>query len=128
MDNNDEILLNAARAAAAKLPVLEAERQRLSNEIQKVANKIAQYQAIIAGADLGNKSASILVPQKKSKGSCMADIEAILADKLMSATEIQKAIGAQIGTEYGFSTVHSNLQRGEKLGRFKTEYGRWSKA
>jgi hypothetical protein len=128
MDNNDEILLNAARAAAAKLPALEAERLRLSEEIQRVANKISQYQAIIAGADLGNAPKIDAIQKKSSKGSCMLDIDTILEGKQMTATDIQKAIISQLGTVYGFSTIHANLKRGEMNRHYKNADGKWSKA
>lgn len=127
MDNNDDILIQAARAASAKLPTLEAERLKLSNDLQQITAKIAKYQAIISGADLDNAPKAEEIQKKSTKGSCMADIDLILKDKSMKATDIQAAISQQLGTVYGFSTIHSNLKRGEMHKRYKNDEGKWSK-
>jgi phage tail tube protein FII len=132
MVNNDEILLQAARAAAAKLPELEAKRKLLSIELQDLTTKINQYRNIAAVANveisLSTESTSEAIHKRAAKGSCMADIDDSLGDKPMTIKEIAEAISKRIGIDYGFSTMHSNLKRGEEIGRYKNENGRWSKA
>lgn len=133
MDKNDDILIQAARAATAKMPALEAERLKLTKELQDVSAKITKYKAIISGADLDNvpnaaPAPRIEVPESKSpKGKCMADIDKVLENNRMSASEIQKEINQKFGVLYGFSTVHGNLKRGEMLNRYQNDDGKWSK-
>lgn len=127
MKNGDEILLQAAKAAAAKLPELEARRAELSNELQTIALKITQYTAIISAAGLESSSALPAETSKRSaKGNCMNDIDSVLAFSPMTPKDIQEKILKARGTEYGISTIYANLQRGEKSGRYKNNHGWWS--
>jgi len=128
---DDDLILQAAKAMAAKLPALEAERGKKSLELQELTTKINQYRNVIASAKLDTssvKAANTAEEEKRAgKGSCMADIDSVLEGKSLSATEIQKAIKSQIGNDYGFSTIHSNLTREEGRGRYKNNNGMWSK-
>lgn len=132
MDEDDEILLTAARAAAAKLPELERDYAELSEKLQKLGIKIAQYKTIMASAGIdisSNQAIQQEIGEKRaSKGSCMADIDSVLAGKEMTATEIQKAIRDQLGNDYAFSTIHSNLKRGEAAGNYMNVNGKWSES
>ncbi|MGA7749008.1 MAG: hypothetical protein WCA63_02560, partial [Gallionella sp.] len=78
MNNAEDIFLQAAKAAAAMLPELEAERMRLTTEIQRIATKISYYEAMIAGAESNGSTVDNTSAIKPTKGSCMFDIDVSL--------------------------------------------------
>ncbi len=133
MDKNDEILLQAAKAAAAKLPKLEADKKELADDLIQLTTKINQYRTIMASAGLSadqvEKTEAEKTPSGKSaKGSCMAAIDTVIENKSLSVKEIQEAISIQTALPFGFSTVYANLQRGKEQGRYKNDNGKWSKS
>ena len=142
MTDNDDILMQAAKAALAKLPQLEAELIRLHSEIQRVSTKVNQYKNIIASADLpfpdpvsivepistGMESGIAVADKKATKGECMRHIDNVLTSSLTPVNALQVAIHQKHSALYGVSTLYANLQRGQKEGRYVNEEGKWRKA
>ncbi len=128
MNNAEDIFLQAAKAAAAMLPELEAERMRLTTEIQRIATKISYYEAMIAGAESNGSTVDNTSAIKPTKGSCMFDIDVSLTAQPTTVKDLQANISKKTGIEYGTSTLYANLQRGLKLRKYANINGRWSKA
>lgn len=112
--SEEEILAEAAKAAATMLPALE--------------KRIAALKAIIEAAQ--NGAAPQAAPSEAARGQAREHVDAILGTGgSYREGQIRKLIAQRFHAAHSRTAIYSVLRRGLKTGRYlRKRRGEWSKA
>jgi len=119
----EALLTQAAKAAEAMLPELEAKRAMLVRELETLAVQIDQVRAIANyGTEPPTPALSIM-----ERAQCQQDIDAVLitAGMPLRVTEIRERIQKDLGRNWAESTIYGHLSKGKASGRYINEANRW---